>query len=102
RQRLLDDVNCAAVVDLVIQAAALRPQVGVGGQVIDLAAAAHGRGDGGPVADVAADHVEPVERQVSCRHPRQLQDANVLAPFHEAADEMAADEASAAGDQNGL
>src|SRR5581483_8073581 len=57
----VEDVHGAAVVDLREVAAAVRPQVGVGGQVIDQRTTPHRLDNGGAVAHVGEHHVDAVE-----------------------------------------
>src|SRR5207253_3093911 len=94
----VEDVDGAEVIDLVKVAAAVSPQVRVGGKVVDEFAAAHGLCHGGTVAHVGEGHVKAVQRQVIDGRPRPLQHAHGGAALDEQGDEVATDEAGAAGD----
>src|SRR5262249_53762851 len=94
-----EDVDRAEVIDRAEAAARLGPQVGVGGQVVDVPAAGDGALDRGAVADVAAHHLHR-SGEVSRADPGQFQHADALAAGGEEVNQVTADEPGSAGDED--
>src|SRR5439155_19149603 len=68
--------------------------------MVDVPAAADGTSDIFATADIAANQLDPVQRQMIGARVRQFQNANSLAAFDEQPHEMTADEPGTARDKN--
>src|SRR5437764_1252147 len=99
-ERFFQYILRAEVINLVEMPAPPRPELRVGGQVVDLATATDGRPDGGAIADVGADQLDAFERQVIDPRAGSVEDAGRFAMLHQQMDEMTADEARATGDED--
>src|SRR5438309_6599786 len=99
-QGRIEDIHRANVIDLPEQAAALRPELRIGGQVIHLAATAYGLFDGLTVANVAAEKLDLVQRQMSNARLWVFENPNPCASVQQLSDQVAADEPGSAGDEH--
>jgi hypothetical protein len=77
-------------------AAALRPQLGIGSQVVNMAAIADCSGNGRPVANVSMDHINTALGQVGTSSSRKFEDADKMPGFDKSLNQMTADETSSA------
>jgi hypothetical protein len=101
-ERFFQHVDGAEVVDLVEVAALLRPQVRIGGEVINLSATTNGSRHRRPITDVRRDDLDIFQWQMGQRCTGTFENMNRLAPLQQAANEMTADEAGSAGDEDGF
>jgi hypothetical protein len=78
RQGFLQDMNRTQEIDLPKQAARLRPQIGVGGQVIHLLAPLNRLGNRAPIPDIGPNYFNPGQGQMIDSRSGPFQDANRL------------------------
>jgi hypothetical protein len=88
------------IVNLLKVAAALCPQIRVGGQVIDFAAPSNRLLYRSPITNVGANEFDALKRQMGDPCLRVLENADASALLEQAANEVAADESGASSDEH--
>lgn len=78
----------------------MRPKLGVGSEVIDLLASANRLADGRTIANISGDKVDLLEWQMIDLRSGSIKHADTMAVIEQLLNQVAANEASAAGDKN--
>ena len=91
--------TCALVIDLAEMAPFLCPELGIGGEMIDLLAASDRRFDRPPFPDVGSYHLDLVRWKVIDGHTWAFEDANGFALLCNKANQVAANEPGTSGDE---